>query len=130
VAYRDAHKAELANHVFALETDSGTFAPEGFGVTANAAAIATLRELAPLLEATGATRIAEGGGGADIGPIMREGVPGAGLDVEGSRYFHYHHTPADTLDKVDPKDLKLCTAAIAIIAYLVADLPHKLGQTP
>ena len=130
VAYRDAHKAELANHVFALETDSGTFAPQGFGVTANAAALATLRELAPLLEATGATRIAEGGGGADIGPIMREGVAGAGLDVEGSRYFHYHHTPADTLDKVDPKDLKLCTAAIAIIAYLVADLPHKLGQTP
>ena len=130
VGYHDAHKAELANHVFALETDGGTFRPEGFGVTASDAALATLEELAKLLEPVGATRISKGGGGADIGPIMREGVPGAGLDVEGSRYFHYHHTPADTLDKVDPKDLKLCTAAIAILAYLVADLPHKLGQTP
>ena len=126
--YRDAHKAELANHVFAVETDGGTFRPEGFGVTASDAAIAQLTELARLLEPIGAARISKGGGGADIGPIMREGVPGAGLDVEGSRYFHYHHTPADTVDKVDPKDLKLCTAAIAVMAYLVADVPERLAR--
>ena len=129
-AYRDAHKAELANHVFALETDGGTFRPQGLGVTANEAALATLRDLAPILEPVGAMKISEGGGGADIGPIMREGVPGAGLDTESSRYFDYHHTPADTLDKIDPKDLKLCAATIAIFAYLVADLPHKLGEKP
>lgn len=128
LGYRDTHKAALANHVFALETDGGTFRPEGFGVTASDAAIATIEELAKLLEPVGATRVSKGGGGADIGPIMREGVPGAGLDVEGSRYFHYHHTPADTLDKIDPKDLKLCTAAIAALAYLVADVPERLAR--
>lgn len=128
IGYHDAHKDELANHVFAIETDSGTFRPEGFGVVASDEAMKMLRDVAPMLEPIGADRITSGGGGADIGPLMREGVPGAGLDVEGSKYFHYHHTNADTLDKIDPKDLRLCTAAIAVMAYLVADMPERLPR--
>jgi carboxypeptidase Q len=82
---------------------------------------ANLREIAKLLSGIAADRIAADGGGADIGPIMREGVVGASLEVDGSRYFDIHHTHADTLDKIDPRDLSLCVATLAVFAYTVAD---------
>ncbi|MDQ1592204.1 MAG: hypothetical protein QOG71_2831 [Pyrinomonadaceae bacterium] len=128
-AYRDAHRAELAKHVLAIESDSGTYRPEGFGLAANAApqVRADLQEIAKLLQGIRAGRIAANGGGADIGPITREGVPGASLDVDGTHYFDIHHTRADTLDKIDPQDLALCVAAMAVMAYTVADMPHALN---
>src|SRR6185503_15509628 len=93
-AYRDAHRAELSKHVLAIESDSGVFRPEGFGLAATAPlqVRSNLQEIAKLLSGIGADGIAATGGGADIGPIMREGVVGASLDVEGSRYFDIHHT--------------------------------------
>ena len=69
-----------------------------------------------------------GGGGADIGPIMREGVPGMGLSVDGSRYFWYHHTPADTYDKVDKDEFNRCVATMALMAYVVADMDNRLPR--
>ena len=124
-AYRDAHRAELSKHVLAIESDSGVFRPEGFGLAATAPLQlrSNLQEIAKLLSGIGADGIAATGGGADIGPIMREGVVGASLDVEGSRYFDIHHTPADTLDKVNPRELALCVATMAVMAYVVADIP-------
>ena len=68
-------------------------------------------------------------GAADIGPMAPSGVPTLGLIVEGSRYFDYHHTPADTLDKVSPDDLAADVAAVAIIAYVLADMPESLPRT-
>ncbi|HEX6647980.1 MAG TPA: M28 family metallopeptidase [Pyrinomonadaceae bacterium] len=126
--YRDAHRAELSKHVFAIESDSGIYKPEGFGLAATAPpqVRANLQEIAKLLSGIGSDRIAASGGGADIGPMMREGVIGASLDVEGSHYFDIHHTPADTLDKISPQDLKLCVATMAVMAYTVADLPGSL----
>jgi carboxypeptidase Q len=123
-AYRDAHREELSKHVLAIESDSGIYKPEGLGLAATAPlqVRSNLQEIAKLLSGIGANRIAASGGGADIGPIMREGVPGASLDVEGSRYFDIHHTPADTLDKINPQDLKLCVATMAVMAYVVADM--------
>ena len=127
-AYRDAHRAEIPKHILAIESDSGVYRPEGFGLAATAPAQvrSNLQEIAKLLSGIGADGIAATGGGADIGPIMREGVVGASLDVEGSRYFDIHHTPADTLDKVDPRELALCVATMAVMAYTVADLPEPL----
>ena len=124
-AYRDAHRAELAKHILAVESDSGVFRPEGLGLAANAPLQlrSNLQEMAKLLSGIGADRIAATGGGADIGPITREGVPGASLNVDGSRYFDIHHTPADTLDKVNPRELALCVATMAVMAYVVADAP-------
>lgn len=124
-AYRDAYRAELSKHVLAIESDSGVYRPEGLGLAATAPlqVRANLQEIAKLLSGIGADGIAPTGGGADIGPIMREGVVGASLDVEGSHYFDIHHTPADTLDKVNPKDLALCVATMAVMAYVVADVP-------
>ena len=127
-AYRDAHRATLDRHVLAIETDAGVFAPEGFGFTGSDAAFATVRQVGALLEGIGAGRIRRGGGGADIGPIMREGVPGMALDVDGTRYFWYHHADGDTVDKLDPREMGLCVAALAVMAYVIADLPEPLPR--
>jgi len=123
--YRDAHRAEIPKHILAIESDSGVYRPEGFGLAATAPSQvrSNLQEIAKLLSGIKADGIAANGGGADIGPLMREGVAGASLDVEGSHYFDIHHTPADTLDKVDPQELALCVATMAVMAYTVADLP-------
>jgi carboxypeptidase Q len=128
-AYRDAHRAELSKHILAIEADSGIYRPEGIGLAANAPLLArsNLQEIAKLLAGIDADRIGASGGGADIGPITREGVLGANLDVEGSRYFEIHHTEADTLDKINPRDLALCVATMAVFAYTAADLPGPLA---
>ena len=104
-------------------------APEGLGLAATAPLLvrSNLQEIAKLLAGIGADRIAASGGGADIGPIMREGVTGANLDVDGSRYFDIHHTESDTLDKIDPRDLSLCVATMAVMAYTIADMPGPLN---
>jgi len=127
-AYHDAYKAEIAKHILAIESDSGVYRPEGFGLaeTAPLQARSNMREIAKLLSGIGADQIAADGGGADIGPMMREGVIGASLDVDGTHYFDIHHTPADTLDKVNPRELALCVATMAVMAYTVADLPEPL----
>lgn len=129
-AYRDTHRVELSKHILAIESDSGVYRPQGFGLAATAPpqARANMQELAKLLAGISANRIAANGGGADIGPIMREGVIGASLDVDGQHYFDIHHTHSDTLDKVNPTDLQLCVATMAVMAYAVADLPQELAR--
>jgi carboxypeptidase Q len=129
-AYRDAHRAELPKHIFAIEADSGVYRPEGFGLAATAPpqARANLQEIAKLLAGIRADRITADGGGADIGPIMKEGVVGAHLDVDGTHYFDIHHTHADTLDKINPQDLAFCVATMAVMAYTVADMPQPLSK--
>lgn len=128
-AYRDAHRAELSKHIIAIEADSGIYRPEGFDLAADAPPLvrSNMMEIAKLLAGIDAHRIGATGGGADIGPIMREGVVGANLEVEGSRYFDIHHTHADTLDKINPRDLSLAVATLAVMAYTIADLPEPLN---
>jgi len=125
-AYRDAHKDEP--HSLLIESDAGVFAPTGFGFTGSDSARAIVRQIGALLDRIGAGTIGASGGGADIGPLMGTGVPGMGLDTEGSRYFWYHHTPADTPDKLSPADMQKCVAAFAVMAYIVADLPGLLPR--
>ncbi len=128
-AYRDAHRAELSKHILAIESDSGIYRPEGLGLAAEAPsqARANLLEIAKLLASIRADHIAADGGGADIGPIMLEGVVGASLDVDGTHYFDIHHTHSDTLDKISREDLALCVATMAVYAYTVADMPVPLN---
>jgi hypothetical protein len=127
-AYAADHAAELPRHVAAIEADSGGFAPEGFNANVNAEGMAKLRALAAALAPIGATRIVPGGGGADISTMAPAGVPLMGLDVVGLHYFDWHHTPADTLDKVDPADLARSTAAMAAMAWLLAEMPETLPR--
>ena len=127
-AYRDAHLAEIPRHVMAMESDAGVFAPEGFSVDGSPEAVTMVAGLAPLLESIGATRIRAGGAGADVGPITALGVPGLGLQVEGTRYFWYHHSEADTMDKLDPREVAQCVAAMAVMAYVIAEMPETLPR--
>lgn len=115
-------------HVLAMESDAGVFRPLGYGFTGSDRAFAMVQEIGTLLEEIGAGAITRGGGGADIGPLMQTGVPGMGLNVDGTRYFWYHHTDADTLDKLDPDDVARCVAALAVMAYVVADMPETLPR--
>jgi carboxypeptidase Q len=127
-AYRDAHRAELDKHVAAIESDGGTFKFRGFGFTGSEPAYAVVRQIGRLLRPLGADTVFVGGGGADIGPIMQLGVPGLAHVVDGTRYFWYHHTEADNVDKIDPKELAENVAAMAIMAYVLADLPNPLPR--
>src|SRR5690606_17059434 len=126
--YRDAHRDAVDRHVLAIESDNGVFTPSGFGFTGSDSARMQVSEIARLLERIGAGTLTAGGGGADIGPLMELGVPGMSPSVDGSRYFWYHHSHADTIDKLDPRDLGLVTAAMAVMAYVVADLPEPLPR--
>ena len=129
--YLDAHRAEVAKHVFAIESDSGIYRPEGLALAETAPPLvrSNLTEIAKLLAGIRADRIGANGGGADIGPLMREGVVGANLEVDGTHYFDIHHTQADTLDKISPGDFSLCVATLAVFAYTIADLPGSLAAT-
>ncbi|MCA1635761.1 MAG: M28 family metallopeptidase [Acidobacteria bacterium] len=126
--YFEAHRKEVADHVLAIESDSGVYRPTGFGLDdkAPAEARSDVREIATLLRGLRADRIDADGGGADIGPLVREGVLGMSLNVDGTHYFDIHHTHADTMDKVDPQELAHCVAALAVMAYVVADMGPRL----
>jgi carboxypeptidase Q len=129
LAYRDQHRAELARHVMMMESDNGVFRPLGFGFTGSDTARQTVTAIASLLGGLAAAEIVAGGDGADITPSVREGrMPGLSLEVDGSQYFRIHHTPADTIDKIDPVEMAKCAAAVAVMAYVVADLPQRLGS--
>jgi len=129
LAYRDQHRAELVKHVMMLESDGGVFRPLGFGFSGSDAARETVKTIATLLTGIAADQVNPGGGGADIGPSMQEAhVPGMSLEVDGSKYFLIHHTPADTIDKIVPVEMAKCAAAVAVMAYVVADLPQRLGE--
>lgn len=129
-AYHAAHKAEIANHILAIESDSGVFRPTGFGLadTASTQTRATINAIAELLAGLDASKVAPNGGGADIGPLMREGVTGMSLDVDGAHYFDIHHTEADTMDKVNPRELAMCVAAMTVMAYVAAEMPTRLDK--
>jgi carboxypeptidase Q len=129
-AYAAAHAAELGRHVLAIEMDGGGFAPRGFSLEGPPAAVAQAAEIGTLLAPIGAAEIDAGHSGADLIPLVRAGVIGAGLSVDPTHYFDYHHTEADTLDKVSPADLALDVAALAVFAYVVADMPGRLGGVP
>ena len=126
LAYRDRYLKELAQHVLMLESDAGVFRPTGFGFSGSDSARGRIKDIASLLHAIEAGEITAGGGGADIGPSVEAGgIPAMSLRVAGN-YFLLHHTPADTVDKINPMDMARAAAAIAVMTYVVADMPQRL----
>jgi hypothetical protein len=132
-AYRMWAGDSVRNHVAAIEMDGGAEKPTGFGISANGdlpAILARARDIGGLLDRVDAASVQLGGGGADIAPIMVEGVPGLALRTVGTHYFDWHHSRADTLDKVKLEDLRANIAAMAVMAYVLADMPEPLRPTP
>jgi len=116
--------AELAatnkeKHIAAIESDRGGFVPRGFTVPTDAIAKAKVQSWKSLLEPYGLSDFTAEGGGADIGPLASQGVALLGFLPDSQRYFNYHHSAEDTLDKVDKRELELGAAAIAAMVYLI-----------
>ena len=126
--YRDMHMDEMDKHVLAIESDGGVFSPKGFGFSGSNSARNIVEEIHELMKPIGANTISEGGRAADVAPLNDEGVPVMSLKVDGSKYFWYHHTNADTFDKIDFNEFNRCIAAMAIMAYVVADLDEPLPR--
>ena len=137
--HQELSEEEVANHVAALEMDGGAERPKGFGFglvgvdhqatephPVYESAYAKLEQIGRLSGAIDAPEIFRGGGGADIGPLMRAGVPGLGLRTVGEHYFDWHHTHADTLDKVDIENFRRAIALLGVTGYVLADMPERL----
>ena len=127
-AYRDAHRGELDRHVAAMESDNGVFRPRGVFVAGSGDTLALMRRVVSLLASIGADAVRSGGPQADVGPLYALGVPALGIDIDESRYFWYHHTDADTIDKLDPLDMARCVAVMAVIAYALANLDETIPR--
>ncbi|NML05357.1 M20/M25/M40 family metallo-hydrolase [Sphingomonas sp. G-3-2-10] len=125
-AYAEAHKGD--KHVLAAESDFGADRIWKFDVNLPASAAPVADRLATALAPLGITRGRDiAGDGADVGPIMRTGVAAIDLAQTGTRYFDLHHTPDDTLDKIDPEQLRQNVAAWTAMLAIVANAPEDIG---
>lgn len=147
-AYRAMIGDAVKNHVAAIEMDGGAEKPVGFGfgsgpgggrrrrVGADAPPVAQTSqaafqravEIGKLLQGIDAGKMSPGGGGADIAPLLADGVPGFGVRTVGSHYFDWHHTHADTFDKIVPREFQLNVAQLAVLSYVLADMPERIGD--
>lgn len=129
--YFNRHQDE--KHVAGIESDSGGFSPEGLNLDMQddqkeEIAEAQLAEILKLLQPINATRLRTGFSGVDVGQLKPLGTACLGLSVDGRLYFNTHHTHADTVDKVDPKQLTDCAITMAAAAFILADMPGELGE--
>jgi Zn-dependent M28 family amino/carboxypeptidase len=126
--YWRAHQAEMARHIAAIESDAGAAPPTGFVTTVKGEKLLGLQRRLGVLQRIGALRFetTDEETGADTSPMVEGGVPGFGLIPDPRHYFDYHHSAADTLDKVAPDDLAANTAALAALAWVIADSPESL----
>lgn len=120
--YAAKHKNE--EHILLLESDSGIFKPSTIGVSGKDKDFKIMKSIEKLLKLTNPEfQVKKGGGGVDIQPMVEEGYTGCGYDTDDKgKYFWYHHSETDTVDKVDPKDLNESIAAIAIAIYVYSEI--------
>jgi carboxypeptidase Q len=129
-AYARQHMSEFPNHVACIESDSGAGHPLGFDIKMPSAAAELLRPVTSVLQSFGATAIQPSTypPGADIAVMSEAGVPALGLLQDGRTYFHYHHSAADTLDKVVPSELRENAAAMVVMGYALASIKDALPR--
>ena len=129
-AYTAEHSQEFPNYVAAIESDAGAAHPLGFDVKATPAAIDALRPVQNVLLSVGSTLFQPSSfsPGADITAMSDAGVPAFGIAQDGRTYFHYHHSPADTLDKVIPSELRENAATMAVMAYGLTNMRDVLPR--
>ena len=156
-AYRTMVGDEIHDQVAAIEMDGGAEKPLGMGygsaggprrprtaadVTGAAAptgpdasalpadvkqSLAVMQDIVSMLGTIGADTVLPGGGGSDIEPLVADGVPALSPRTVGTHYFDWHHTEADTLDKVDPVEFRKNAAMLSVVAYVLADMDGRLA---
>jgi len=131
-AYAADHSAELKNHVAAIESDLGAGHPTGILAHIDRPGLEVLQPLGEILKSSGAgsIRVTDGPVGADISPLDAAGVAGFSPLQDSRTYFNYHHTAADTLDKVSPRELAENCAVMALLAYTLANIPEPPQLKP
>jgi Zn-dependent M28 family amino/carboxypeptidase len=129
-AYTTEYTNDFPHHIAAIESDAGAAHPLGFDVKASTAAIVALRPVQNVLLSIGATVLQPTtySPGADITGMSDAGVPAFGVMQDGRTYFHYHHSPADTLDKIVPAELRENAAAMAVMAYALTNMKDPLQR--
>jgi carboxypeptidase Q len=128
--YNKEHAVDFAHHVAAIESDSGAAHPLGFDTRMTAQAGELLRPVLNVLQSIGANGARESSfpPGADISGMSEAGVPALGILQDGRTYFHYHHSAADTLDKIVPAELRENAAAMAVMGYALASMENPLPR--
>ena len=131
-AYFAAAKDKLAQQTAVIESDSGAGKPLGVIASVTLDSLAKLSAVTKALQPIGATALERRDGevGADISPLQDAGVPGFAPMVDTREYFYYHHTAADTLDKIKPENLRRQVATMAVLAYYLAEMPEPLPRVP
>jgi carboxypeptidase Q len=119
--YADQVKAKGEKHFAAIESDSGGFAPVGFGVSGSDQQVAAAKRFAPYLALFHADSIKKGGGGTDIEPLAPLGAVTIGYIPDSTHYFDFHHSARDRIEAVNIDDLQNGAAAITTLAYLLAE---------
>lgn len=118
-AYAKYSAEKKVKHIAAIESDAGGFSPRGFGLDMSAEQKAKVQSWQPIFYRYGVYDFTQGGGGADIEDLKAQGVPLFGLHPDGQRYFDYHHTEIDTIDKVNRRELHMGAGAIGALVYLI-----------
>jgi carboxypeptidase Q len=120
--YAKEHANDLPNHVAALESDSGAGHPVGFHFVGKPELEEWMRPVGQVLESIGASTVTTSREvGTDVDPLNKRGVPGFSPAQDSRFYFNYHHTAADTFDKVDARELNENAAVMTVLAYALAD---------
>ena len=130
--YFKMNQPTLARQVAAIESDNGAGRPLGVSAHVSSDGMALLKPLTTALVPIGATLLEhrDGGAGSDVESLDEAGVPTLAPIVDSRTYFDYHHSSADTLDKVDPENFRLQVAVLAMMAYWLADMPSPLPRNP
>src|SRR5690606_14918567 len=128
--YFNEENDNIANQFAAIESDLGASHPLGFLFAGRSEALPYFAPLTNILRSHGASlaQYQPGGVGADISPLTRAGVPAFAPYFNTQTYFNYHHTAADTFDKVDPKELNEVGSVVAVLAYGLANLEQPLPR--
>ena len=129
--YFDVNKEKVEQHFAAIESDNGAGRPFGFMGSVRPSMVKYFAPLQKSLDQIGAGVFdrRDVAGGADIMPLERAGVPSFQPLVDFTTYFNYHHTPADTLDKVNPLDLKRQVAVMTSLTWYLANMDENIGRT-
>ncbi len=128
-AYRDAYAKDADKHVLAIESDSGVFAPARLAFSGSESARRVIAEIGTLLAGIDMQHVGPGGGGADIGPIATLGkVPMMAYAGDSTKYFTIHHTPADTVERIQPAEVSKAAASLGVMMYVVAEMPERLPK--